>query len=308
MSDQDRRDDSMDESIDDIMNETFDRSVREQAAASYNAPSGAVPRDEMWTRISAARRAARATPAAVPMADSVVADDDRSIIPIDRPRKDRPAIWRWSALLAAGLVLGVALDRTLVDRDAPSTAGTAAPTVAATPKDRAVATVPNGTESSAVPSARGSRDVATTTREPVRAGGTTTPNAAPDAGVSTAPGTTGPRDLYHAAAIHTLMQAEALLVSYRGESDAIRDPQAMQQAARWARDVLSSTRLLMDSPAARDPQLRILFTDLELILAQIVQLSGAPLQASERALIERALRDRDLLPRIRSVVPSGSTT
>jgi hypothetical protein len=72
--------------------------------------------------------------------------------------------------------------------------------------------------------------------------------------------------------------------------------------------VLSSTRLLIDSPAGRDPQMRTLFTDLELVLAQIVQLSGTPLQASERELIDRAMRDRDLLPRLRSAVPAGSAT
>jgi hypothetical protein len=54
--------------------------------------------------------------------------------------------------------------------------------------------------------------------------------------------------------------------------------------------------------------MRTLFTDLELILAQIVQISGTPLQARERELIEDAMRDRDLLPRIRSAVPSGLAT
>ena len=104
------------------------------------------------------------------------------------------------------------------------------------------------------------------------------------------------------------VQAEAVLTAYRGVEGTGRDPQAMQQAARWARDVLSSTRLLIDSPAGRDPQMRALFTDLELVLAQIVQLSGTPLQDSERDLIDRAMRDRDLLPRLRSAVPAGSAT
>ena len=110
------------------------------------------------------------------------------------------------------------------------------------------------------------------------------------------------------AAVQTLVQAEAVLTAYRGAASTTRDPEAMQQAARWARDVLSSTRLLIDSPAGRDPQMRALFTDLELVLAQIVQLSGTPLQASERELIDRAMRDRDLLPRLRSAVPAGSAT
>ena len=51
--------------------------------------------------------------------------------------------------------------------------------------------------------------------------------------------------------------------------------------------------------------MRTLLSDLELILAQIVQLSGTTLQARERELIDRAMRERDLLPRLRSVVPAG---
>ena len=58
----------------------------------------------------------------------------------------------------------------------------------------------------------------------------------------------------------------------------------------------------------KDGTLKSLFTDLELILAQIVQISGTPLQARERELIEAAMRDRDLLPRIRSAVPAGLAT
>jgi hypothetical protein len=118
------------------------------------------------------------------------------------------------------------------------------------------------------------------------------------------------RTLYHAAAIQTLAQAEALLTTYRraDEVAGAHDQESMLQAARWARDVLSSTRLLLDSPASRDPQLRALLADLELVLAQIVQLSGTPLQAGERELIGRAMRDRDLLPRLRSAVPAGTTT
>jgi hypothetical protein len=113
--------------------------------------------------------------------------------------------------------------------------------------------------------------------------------------------------LYRLAARQTLVQAEALLTSYRAGDGQQRDQESMQQAGRWARDVLTSTRLLLDSPAAKDPQFRALFTDLELVLAQIVQLSGAPLQAGERELIERVMRDRDLLPRLRSALPAGAT-
>jgi hypothetical protein len=135
-----------------------------------------------------------------------------------------------------------------------------------------------------------------------------TERTAPGASTDVATADSATSALYRAAAVQTLVQAEAVLTAYRGAESSSRDPLAMQQAARWARDVLSSTRLLIDSPAGRDPQMRTLFTDLELVLAQIVQLSGTPLQASERELIDRAMRDRDLLPRLRSAVPAGSAT
>jgi hypothetical protein len=86
-----------------------------------------------------------------------------------------------------------------------------------------------------------------------------------------------------------------------------RDPRAARQLAAWGRDVLTSTRLLLDSPAGDDPQLHALLDDLELVLVQIIQLSGAPLSETDRALIDRALQERDLLPRIRTAVPASAT-
>ena len=115
-----------------------------------------------------------------------------------------------------------------------------------------------------------------------------------------------PTRLYRMAARQTLTQAEALLTAYRasgGEGAA-----GMKQLGGWGREVLSSTRLLIDSPAGADPLLRTLLADLELVLVQIIQLSGAELDPIERALIDRALQERDLLPRIRTAVPPGPLT
>src|ERR1051325_3440966 len=108
--------------------------------------------------------------------------------------------------------------------------------------------------------------------------------------------------MYRLAATQTLTQAEALLTSFTSQDAAHRDPAAMQQLGKWGRDVLSSTRLLMDSPAGSDPQLRALFNDLELVLVQIIQISGGPLDPADRALIDRALQSKDLLPRIRTQI------
>jgi hypothetical protein len=115
-----------------------------------------------------------------------------------------------------------------------------------------------------------------------------------------------PSRLYRMAAAQTLTQAEALLTAYRAGGIASRDPDAARQLATWGRQVLGSTRLLIDSPAGTDPRLRSLLDDLELVLVQIIQISGAPLDPSERALIERALEERDLLPRLRNAVPAGN--
>jgi hypothetical protein len=286
----------------------LDERIRALAAAQYHAPEGSVPRDAMWAQIAAARRAARAgAPTSAPVRDA-------DVVPLAPRRRSRTVVMGWTALLAAGLVLGVVLERELFHD------GTSGPTVAvAGPTSRTPAPVGTLPDSAGID---GAPYVAPSVRE-------ATPTPAPrsrDIGVAGVPrsveqrgDTSEPRELaavsdstvqtlYRTAAIQTLVQAEALLTAYRSAESGSRDPQAMQQAARWARDVLSSTRLLIDSPAGRDPQMRTLFTDLELILAQIVQLSGTPLQARERELIDRAMRDRDLLPRLRSAVPAGLAT
>ena len=128
--------------------------------------------------------------------------------------------------------------------------------------------------------------------------------------VATAPATpsdpTDPSRLYRMAATQTLTQAEALLTAFRASAAPQQDRAGMQQLGTWGRQVLGSTRLLIDSPAGQDPQLRALLDDLELVLVQIIQLSGGQLDATERALVEGALEQSDLLPRIRTVVPAGA--
>jgi hypothetical protein len=281
----------------------LDERIRALAAAQYHAPEGSVPRDAMWAQIAAARRAARAGSAT----DAPAREAD--VVPLAPRRRSRAVVMGWSALLAAGLVLGVVLERTVIHpRDGSLE-------VASTGSAHSVAPAPVGAPAESVDTDSAPR--AASPREETRTPAPRTRDLVAPRGTEHV-ASAAPRDLpalpdstvqafYRTAALQTLVQAEALLTAYRG-AESVRDPQAMQQAARWARDVLSSTRLLLDSPAGHDPQMRTLFTDLELILAQIVQLSGTPLQARERELIDRALRDRDLLPRLRSAVPTGLAT
>jgi hypothetical protein len=114
-----------------------------------------------------------------------------------------------------------------------------------------------------------------------------------------------PSRLYRMAATQTLTQAEALLTAFRASAAPRQSSVDMRQLGTWGRQVLGSTRLLIDSPAGDDPQLRALLDDLELVLVQIIQLSGGELDPNERALVEGALETSDLLPRIRTAVPAG---
>jgi hypothetical protein len=77
------------------------------------------------------------------------------------------------------------------------------------------------------------------------------------------------------------------------------------QLSAWSRDLLESTRLLMDSPAGRDPKRRALLQDLELVLVQLVE-SGPALATEDRSMIDEMLsRSALLLTRIRTTVPAG---
>ena len=116
----------------------------------------------------------------------------------------------------------------------------------------------------------------------------------------------GATRLYRIAASQTLTQAEALLTAYRATSESERGAIGAERLGQWGREVLGSTRLLIDSPAGNDPQLRALLEDLELVLVQIIRLSGPRPDASDREHVDRALKDRDLLPRIRTAVPAGA--
>jgi hypothetical protein len=103
------------------------------------------------------------------------------------------------------------------------------------------------------------------------------------------------RTTYQVAVAQHLSRADALLTSFRTHPKAAApDP----QLAVFARDLLTSTRLLLDSPAGDDPKVAMLLGDLELILAQIARLSVP--SAEEREIIEDGLDKTAVLPRLRA--------
>jgi hypothetical protein len=68
-----------------------------------------------------------------------------------------------------------------------------------------------------------------------------------------------------------------------------------------ARQLLGTARLLLDSPVGREQRTKELLEDLELVLAQVARLqSQRPGEAL--TLINEALEERDVVPRIRSAV------
>ena len=109
---------------------------------------------------------------------------------------------------------------------------------------------------------------------------------------------------YRIAITRDLTQAEALLTAYHLNAQT-RDADADAQLAQWAREILSNTQLLLDSPVGADPQRRQLLEDLELVLVQMTQ-PDASRPSTNREMIDRTLDHDHVLPRIRAAVPAGS--
>lgn len=68
-----------------------------------------------------------------------------------------------------------------------------------------------------------------------------------------------------------------------------------------ASQLLTTTRVLLDSPVGTDRRMKDLLQDLELVLAQVARIQ-APRHRAELTLITEALQERDLVPRIKSAV------
>ncbi len=89
---------------------------------------------------------------------------------------------------------------------------------------------------------------------------------------------------------------EALLVTARQEMDGTNTDASV---AAWARDLLMSTRLLLDTESLQDLRIRRLLQDLELTLALIVQAQSSGRDADAQTVREDLDRG-DLLLRVRS--------
>jgi hypothetical protein len=105
---------------------------------------------------------------------------------------------------------------------------------------------------------------------------------------------------YRLAASEHLAMTEALLVSLRADMKSGRRDTTV---AAWATNLLGTTRMLLDSPASKDVQMKKLLEDLELVLAQIARLPAASGDSTDLELIDKAVKQRQVLTRLRAIEP-----
>lgn len=260
-----------------MSDEKFEEFLQREAKA-YHTPPATTPRDEMWQVIAAERaRSARST----------------------RPARSTRSIgWRMAPWIgmAATLLVGVGIGRFALQRGANGGANEApasAPIVATAPTPAAVA--PAGVDAGVEISAP--IDASPRVLVPSRA----TPSRVSTV-ANNGRGTLDPTTPMQVASREHLVRAEALIsIVSATAADVVMD----SLTSRWSHDMLTSTRLLIDSPAGEDPVRRRLLEDLESVLVQLVQRSGAPVD--ERALLDRSLHRTQLLTRLRTsaATPSG---
>ena len=107
---------------------------------------------------------------------------------------------------------------------------------------------------------------------------------------------------YSVAAVQYLNSTETLLTGFRADARAGRvDTLFVDQA----RELLTSTRLLLQCPAGKDPHLKPLLEDLELVLAQIARLPGRGRDTLDVDLITQGMDKQSVLTRLRTAIPAG---
>jgi hypothetical protein len=109
-------------------------------------------------------------------------------------------------------------------------------------------------------------------------------------------------EAYRRAAVTHLKRSDALLTIFRVlGTDIASDRRAM----RSARELLSTTRLLLTSPVGAREVYKGVFQDLELVLVRLTLVTPATV-AVDRRQIERTLERRRLIPRMRELMPTPS--
>jgi hypothetical protein len=268
-----------------------------KAAQGYNAPPARTPREDMWSAIQTQRAVG---PRVVYGGGSPMRETSG--------RRFGSRIWLGAAAAAVlFLATGVGIGRwTASSNTSHSVAAVSPAKTGSTPTLTGAPSIDAAPDAGAVEpgQANGGQSATSGLRGVVRGDGRQ-PDAIRSGGsqVALPPANSTPASAYQLAAVRHLSEAEALLTSFRTRSNT--DQQMDAQLGSWARELLSNTRLLLDSPVANDPQRRPLLEDLELVLVQIVQLSPGS-TPQDRELIEKTLQHDHVMTRLRTAIPAGS--
>lgn len=253
----------------------MDALLRQLAAEEYNRPPEIVPREQMWEAVL----------------QGTGKREHGTVLPFRR----RVPRWVYLAIAAALLLaLGIQLGRLL----GPSPAQQLAPR---TTQPDSLGPTRVSPESVSVGAPR--RDLATDSRSDNGGKGPPPKGSSPERQLTPDAGDDTRARAYTVATAQHLTEAEAMLTAFKGD---LSQGRMDAEISAWGKDLLSNTRLLLDSPAARDPVRRKLLQDLELVLVQIVQLSPKS-PARDRDLIKGALTDDQVLTRLRTAIPVKGT-
>lgn len=262
--------------------------VLQELKQSYRVPRSAPPLDAMWAAIEET----------LPQGPRVDVVPLRAVAGAARERRLlRAAPWIG---MAATLLIGIGIGRVTASprsaTDRPVTTGPASPLAA---NERPVVEPASGAAERGAPAviappprlASADRSRRPVVAHPVAATAQVADVDADEALDAEAPTSTN----------RYLGQTTALIVALA--NDAPRPGEGARFAQR-ARELLVTTRLMMDAPTT-DEKSRSLLEDLELVLTQIVRMQGEQ-GKQELKLIREALEQRDLLPRLYSAVAESS--
>jgi len=255
----------------------MDAVLRQMAAEEYNRPPHIVPREQMWDAIQQGLG---------------TGDKGLGAGRFGVSRLGRVPRWVYLAvaaalLLAVGMQLGRMTSTVAPDKQFAKDSSGVGPT-----SDRPII-VPPGQEQVVVIDPRSDDGK-----------GPRPPRPRPEPERAATELAEGADRAYNLVAAQHLTQAEALLTAFKGD---LNQGRMDTQMASWGKELLSNTRLLLDSPVATDPVRRKLLQDLELVLVQIVQLSPSA-SARDRDLIRGALTDDEVLTRLRTAIPAQKGT
>lgn len=272
-----RRTDALDHQLD---------AVLQDLKQTYRVPRGTPPFDAMWSAIE----------------ETLAPGPQAEVVPI-RAVAGAARGWRmvryapWIGM-AATLLIGVGIGR-LTARTATERPVSSGPSTSVADSEKPVAKPPAGPVERVAP-------VIVTPPERLASAGTARGTAVVPATseVATFPSSAADESFAAEAPTSTnryLGQTTALIVALANDAPRPGDDARFAQRAR---ELLVTTRLMMDAPTT-DEKSRALLEDLELVLTQIVRMQGEQ-GRQELKLIREALEQRDLLPRLYSAVVEGS--